>query len=70
MITYYKPGSWHLDLDNMAKPILDAMTGIVWEDDKQLTDLYSARRSLDGAYVRLVAAVLGDEYRLGVALPW
>ncbi|MFC7724166.1 RusA family crossover junction endodeoxyribonuclease [Nocardioides sp. GCM10028917] len=51
VIAYYEPGKWQLDLDNMAKPILDAMTGIVWKDDKQLTDVYCARRNLGGAYI-------------------
>ena len=29
-----------LDVDNMLKPILDAMIGVVYQDDKQLTDLH------------------------------
>ena len=49
-VTYYGVGGWHLDLDNMAKPILDAVTGVVWSDDKQLVDIHPARRELDGLY--------------------
>jgi crossover junction endodeoxyribonuclease RusA len=51
VITYYGRGGWAMDLDNMSKPILDAMSGIVWVDDKQLVTLSANRRELGGAYV-------------------
>lgn len=28
------------DIDNLAKLVLDAMNGVVWKDDKQITALY------------------------------
>lgn len=28
------------DVDNVAKGIMDAMTGIIWQDDKQVVDLH------------------------------
>jgi Holliday junction resolvase RusA-like endonuclease len=28
------------DLDNLSKAILDALNGVVWEDDKQVIDLH------------------------------
>lgn len=34
------------DVDNMAKPILDALKGVVWIDDKQVCDLVTRRRYL------------------------
>lgn len=49
-VTYFEPGGWKLDLDNMVKPILDAITGVIWIDDKQLVDIHPARRDLDGYY--------------------
>ena len=41
------------DVDNVAKPILDALKGIVYEDDKQVRS------------VRIVALPLDDAFRIG-----
>ena len=38
VITYYFKGG-ALDVDNMPKPILDALNGLVYADDRQITDL-------------------------------
>jgi Holliday junction resolvase RusA-like endonuclease len=48
------------DLDNVAKAILDACNGIVYEDDKQITDLVIRRRyaATDSVVVYFKAAVL------------
>ena len=32
------------DLDNALKSVLDAMTGIIYEDDKQVASVHMARR--------------------------
>ena len=34
------------DLDNMAKPILDALGTVVYEDDRQVSDLLCRKRAL------------------------
>ena len=34
------------DLDNILKPILDAMNRLIYEDDKQITDLHTHKRVL------------------------
>jgi crossover junction endodeoxyribonuclease RusA len=34
------------DLDNLAKPVLDALKGLVYEDDRQVTDLTMRKRDL------------------------
>jgi crossover junction endodeoxyribonuclease RusA len=39
-----------LDTDNMIKPILDAMKGIVFNDDCQVVDLHAGVRGMSGAY--------------------
>ena len=47
-ITYFAqggPGEPH-DVDNLAKPILDAMKGTVYVDDKQVSDLLCRMRCL------------------------
>ena len=45
-ITYYFKGE-ALDVDNMPKPILDAMKGLVYADDDQITDLVCRKRDRD-----------------------
>ena len=42
-ITYYFKGG-ALDVDNMPKPILDALNGLVYADDRQITDLVCRKR--------------------------
>lgn len=34
------------DLDNIVKPILDAMSKLIYDDDKQITDLHCHKRVL------------------------
>ena len=37
-----------LDVDNVPKPILDALKGLVYSDDSQVTDLLCRKRDLKG----------------------
>lgn len=32
------------DVDKLARGVCDAMSGIVYDDDKRVTDLYAAKR--------------------------
>jgi hypothetical protein len=34
------------DLDNLAKPVLDALKGLAYEDDGQVTDIIMRKRDL------------------------
>ncbi len=36
-----------LDVDNIPKPILDALQGLVFSDDEQITDLLCRKRELN-----------------------
>ena len=45
-ITYFHEGN-SLDIDNTLKPILDAMKGLVYIDDDQVTDLVCRKRNLN-----------------------
>ena len=36
-----------LDVDNIPKPILDALKGLVFSDDNQITDMLCRKRSLN-----------------------
>ena len=36
-----------MDVDNIPKPVLDALIGLVYDDDSQVTDILCRRRKLD-----------------------
>ena len=47
------------DTDNIIKPILDALCGVVYFDDSQITDVHTSRRDLNGSFtVKGMAPVL------------
>lgn len=48
-LTYFHESA-PLDVDNMIKPIQDALNGIVYVDDKQVARVVSGRADLDGPY--------------------
>ena len=45
-ITYFFDRS-SLDVDNVPKPILDALSGLVYSDDSQVADLLCRKRDLN-----------------------
>ena len=47
IITYLYKGT-SLDVDNLPKPILDALKGLVYSDDAQVSDLVCRKRDLNG----------------------
>lgn len=42
-----------VDVDNISKPILDALTGVIFEDDSQVTDLLCRKRRLGNIRVEI-----------------
>jgi Holliday junction resolvase RusA-like endonuclease len=59
-ITHFFEGA-PADVDNIVKPILDALKGFVFLDDSQVTDLSSRRRNIAGPYtVELSSRLLTD----------
>ena len=46
-ITYFFEGA-SLDVDNIPKPILDALKDVVYSDDSKVTDLLCRKRDLNG----------------------
>jgi crossover junction endodeoxyribonuclease RusA len=48
-VTYYHDSA-PLDVDNMLKPIQDALVGLVYLDDGQLTDTHGHLRNLNDPY--------------------
>lgn len=50
VINSYAGNEPSMDTDNMSKPILDAMQGIVYDNDRQLVQAQVAHARLGGAY--------------------
>ncbi len=51
-ITYFYLDK-ELDVDNVPKPIIDALKGLVFEDDNQVTDLLCRKRDLRHNFIML-----------------
>ena len=41
------------DIDNLVKSIFDALTGVVWKDDRQVVDLHVTKKLSATPYVEL-----------------
>jgi Holliday junction resolvase RusA-like endonuclease len=67
MVTYYHDGiSVRIDNDNLVKPIQDALNGLVYEDDHQITDIYVRKTDLNGSFrVRGMSPVLAEGFCRG-----
>jgi crossover junction endodeoxyribonuclease RusA len=69
-VTYYHEGrAIRIDNDNMVKPIQDALIGLVYTDDRFITDTVVRKTNIDGAFcVRRMprslaeAFIQGDEF--------
>jgi crossover junction endodeoxyribonuclease RusA len=67
VVTYYHEGVVaRLDADNMVKPILDAMTGVVYRDDRQASHIEVRSVNLDDGYMgRDVGKLLATKLMAG-----
>jgi crossover junction endodeoxyribonuclease RusA len=69
-VTYYHEGrTVRIDNDNMVKPIQDALIGLIYEDDRLITDTVVRKTSIDGKFrlrgcplVLLQALAKGDPF--------
>ena len=52
-----------IDADNLPKPIIDALKGLVFLDDSQLTDLICRKRSLSNSRVISPSGILNEGLR-------
>ena len=51
------------DVDNIVKPIQDALIGLVYHDDNQITDCNTRKRKIDGAFrVKGLSRALADGF--------
>ena len=59
-ITYFFD-SGDMDVDNIPKPILDALKGLVYLDDEQVTDILCRKCNLNGSLrIENPSSVLAD----------
>jgi hypothetical protein len=66
-VTYYHEGpAIRMDNDNMVKPIQDALIGLVYNDDSQITDTSVRKTGIDGLfYVWGASMVLLEAFSRG-----
>ncbi len=53
-----------VDVDNIVKPIQDALVGLIYIDDDQVTDVLSRKRSLNGTF-RVESEILAEGFTRG-----
>jgi hypothetical protein len=54
------------DVDNLVKPIQDALQGVAYANDKQVTDVIGNRRNIDGSFrVRYISERLAAAFTDG-----
>ena len=65
-ITYYYEGD-SPDVDNIIKPIQDALNGVVFIDDAQVAETKSRKRPLNGSYqIKGASGVLLQGFATGI----
>jgi crossover junction endodeoxyribonuclease RusA len=66
-VTYYHDGiTVRIDNDNLVKPIQDALNGVVYTDDQQITDTIVRKTDLNGSFrVRGMSPVLAEGFCRG-----
>jgi crossover junction endodeoxyribonuclease RusA len=67
-VAYYHEGeSVRIDNDNMVKPIQDALIGLIYPDDRWITDTIVRKTSIDGLFqIRGCPLVLIEAFSRGV----
>jgi hypothetical protein len=66
VVYYYDGSTGRMDNDNLLKPIQDALIGLVYRDDNQITDSAVRRTSINGAFfVRGMPYILLEGFARG-----
>lgn len=47
-VVFFYEGETDIDVDNIAKPVLDALTGLIYEDDLQVSQITVRKTALTG----------------------
>ena len=68
VVYYYEGDVTRLDNDNLLKPIQDALNGLVYVDNRLLTDTVVRKTSIDGRFlVRGLSSVHAEGFTRGAA---
>jgi crossover junction endodeoxyribonuclease RusA len=54
-----------VDVDNIIKPIQDALIGLIYASDDQITDVLSRKRNLNGNFRMPLSSVLAEGFLRG-----
>jgi Holliday junction resolvase RusA-like endonuclease len=66
VVYYHERQSVLIDHDNMIKPIQDALAGLVYRNDRQITDAQTRKTNIDGRFkVRHLSAVYARAFSGG-----
>ncbi len=64
-VTFYRESELG-DVDNLLKPIQDALQGVAYNDDRQITDVTARRRDIDSSFkVRYMSPALAMAFSDG-----
>lgn len=64
-VTFYRDAVLG-DVDNLTKPVLDALQGIVYGDDRQVSDVAAGRRDINGRFrIRHISRPLAEAFSNG-----
>ena len=64
-VTFYRESELG-DVDNLLKPIQDALQGIVYHNDRQISDVTARRRDIDSSFkVRYISPALAMAFSDG-----
>jgi crossover junction endodeoxyribonuclease RusA len=64
-VTFYRDSALG-DVDNLTKPVLDALQGIVYDNDRQISDVAAGRRDINARFrVRHISLALAEAFSNG-----
>ena len=65
-IMYFYESAPSIDIDNIPKPISDALKGLVFLDDEQLTDVLCRKRNLNSSLrIENPSSILAEGFSRG-----
>ena len=66
VVYYHERQAVSIDHDNMIKPIQDALAGLVYRNDRQITDAQTRKTNIDGRFrVRRISPVYARAFSSG-----
>lgn len=57
-IEFWRSSKRRVDIDNLAKLVLDALNGIAWEDDNQIEELWLSKDTATNPHTTIIIRTL------------